>query len=104
MTNLPRLDWPNRKVWLGGGGEGLTTQASLGGAAAGKPLGACSKQPVNLGDLQEAGSLPTEVSQHSACEERNAAAAPGACAKAPPPGRPPAVVSQMHEQRLYTPH
>lgn len=55
MTSLPWLHGPNRKVRL-------TTQASLGRAAAGKPPGTRTEQPINLGDLQEAGSLRAEVS------------------------------------------
>lgn len=83
VTSLPRLDRPNRKVWLGGwrrgGGRGLATQASLGGAAAGKPLGAHPEQPINPGDLRAAGSLPAEVSQGSRLMGR------GRCLGAPVP-------------------
>lgn len=46
-----------------GGVYGLATQASLGGAAAGTPLGAHPEQSINPGDLRPAGSLPAEVSQ-----------------------------------------
>lgn len=83
VTSLPALD---RKVWRGGGG-GLTTQASLGGAALGSP-GACCKQPVNPGDLQEAGTLPGPVGGGA---QRH----PGACAKATPPGCPAGCLCQV---------
>lgn len=64
---------------VAGGGRGLATQASLGGAAAGKPLGAHPEQPINPGDLRAAGSLPTEVSQGSRLVGR------GRCLGAPVP-------------------
>lgn len=75
---------------MAGVGRGVTTQASLGGAAAGKPLGACCKQPVNLGDLQEAGSLPTEGwPPHSGLAgEEPRRQRPGACARAHPRAGP----------------
>lgn len=47
------------------GRPGAGHQACLGGAAAGKPLGAHPERPINPGDLQAAGSLPEEVSQGS---------------------------------------
>lgn len=59
-----------------GRGQGLTTQASLGGAAAGKTLGAHSEQPINPGDLQEAGRLPAEVPGLRARKEWRTAGSP----------------------------
>lgn len=82
---------------MGRGRPGLTTQASLGGAAAGKPLGTPSEQPINQGDLQEAGSLGAEVSQAGGERRRKACSPPQGHSPRPhPAGRPPRLGRQMN--------
>lgn len=82
----------------GQGRPGPTTQASLGEAAAGKPLRTCSEQPINLGDLREAGSLGAEVSQ--ACWERTAAPCPSPSPRAGAPAAAPGPAQQAMLRRL----
>lgn len=99
VSVLPHSSWPLSPRQMGDKpprtgqegmarwGRGLTTQASSGGAALGSP-GACCKQPVNPGDLQESGTLPGPVGGGA---QRH----PGACAKATPPGCPAGCLCQV---------